>query len=391
MSVFVPQLKLQIRFLIVAGLLLTPYFGAMGTTLWKDTPYAIFILLGLIHATENINRGLRHKIVSIFLITLGISMRHEGIIIMILFFLILCLKILIQKKHHLKNASKQLIPIVLVSACLSYGFHQIVLVSQNIKPAPKSSIVMGMLGELGYVASYYPEKLSPTTLNLLSTISSGSSYAGFQDCRSINGFVFSQGFDFKVLEKNWTKVLSAYFTSMPRAWKDFFYAHVCRTASFLPPPVSTGPGYRSWTVLNIYEINPQGLKNMSPIVEMRELMLNWRSGWESRSQIIAWPGLFILIFFMKRRSFTQNMPIGGPANSVFQNLAVLVLAQWIFLIALAGAQDTRYANIILWVTIILLMKLLLEFLDKKNSSIGRYLFKIDKSYELVKFDSEFKH
>jgi hypothetical protein len=363
-----PRFSLKARSCLVGFLLMTPHFGAMAVTLWKDTPYAVFILLGLIYVSEKKTLSNKRFILSGLVLTIGISMRHEGSsILFILSLTILALSF--KGMDQLKAKLYRKIALLIAIACFSSStLHQVVLKLNDVQATSRSFAMSGAFAELGYVASMYPQEMSQANYNLVRTISDGASFEGLKDCRSTNGFAFSEGFKPSEFAKKWKEVLRAYVETLPTGWNHYLYSHICRTANFLPPPISIGPGYRSWTVLNIYELNPQGLKNASPIPPLRDLLLAWRQAWESRSSLVAWPGLFLMLFLMLRSRFRDEIKEADGSSDTFTILSLMIVMQWLFLAIFAGAQDTRYANIIIWVTSVMVLGRLVAWASTKMKS-----------------------
>jgi hypothetical protein len=350
-----PNRSLQRNSYIVSFLLLTPFFGAMFTTLWKDVPHTIFILLGLLQIRKVKSFVSITSAFSVALLTIGASLRHEGPIVLLLCaILVLILQSL--RREIWNNLNGKTIALLLIfTAFLSVSLHQIVLNASNTPATSRSLSGLGATGALGYTTNFYPNLVTPEGRVAIAKISSGESFLGFQDCKSINAFFYSPGFDHSEYEKQWKTILREYVRSFPSAWPHLIYAQMCRTSAFLPPPISMGSGYKNWTILSIYTPNQQGIVSASPVPEARNLIFYWRAMWESRGQLIAWPGLLGLYIFL-RHSRTRNSK--NEQNEYFKSAQIIgpyLFSQLLFLAIFAPAQDNRYALIVQWIAVILIV------------------------------------
>jgi hypothetical protein len=255
---------------------------------------------------------------------------------------------------------------ILLAAMLSTLLHSSVLSLSGVQPASKSQSTLGMLAELGYAANYHPESLPEDSLNLVKNISTGDSFAGFKDCRWPVPFYYSPGFNYEYFESQWREIPKAYAQALPTAGGHFLYAHLCRTATFLPPIISNGPGFVSWTILSVWEPNNQGITASSPVPFLKDLVSKWRLAWESRGFLLSWTGLMIVFYFWISAKMQRLAKKDDEFSLKLKLFDSLVLAQWLFLIIFGPSQDSRYAIVIQWLTVCLITLVLYDVMKKRK-------------------------
>jgi hypothetical protein len=314
---------------ITSLVMITPTAGALASTLWKDVPFVGLLLIGFSLLVKN------HTFFGLIFITLGASLRHNG------WTLLLAIAIFMTLFLILKNYSlRRYLWVIITSAVLSFS---IIFLSAKLLDAKSTSTWLTWspaLADLAYIASRTPNNNSEIheTVALYST---GDSLARSADCTNINGMVYYPGFNEKNIDKNLGKILREFLDLAKSDPKLILRLHSCRAQAFLPPPLSSGPGYFYWTQMIIMEPNDYSLTPSPPIPLVRELGLKVWSVWDSQLKILLWPGLIVLVasflFFIYLRIYLKQI------NDVWLFWFVSMWGALISIIPWSAAQDFRYA------------------------------------------------
>ena len=319
----------KISKLITVLIVLIPTGGSFATTLWKDVPFTSFLLIGF---SVLLNNRIRTKyIFAILFLTVGASFRHNGFFLL----LVICVLIIIIKYFYNDVINYRLIVTLISSAFFSILLIQSLVKIMDAKPASEWLTWSPMLADLAYVASRTENTNSNEIHELVSTYSRDVSLERAADCTSVNGLIFSEGFDDSNLQNNLKSIQREYLKFLYNQPEIFSRLHLCRANSFIPPPFSSGPNYFYWTQLQIIQPNDFGLIQNSPIKLLRNLGLVFWDIWNENSKLLLWPGFFAFISLFCLTNFTSK---AIPYWFVISWGSLLSLIPW------SNAQDFRYAE-----------------------------------------------
>jgi hypothetical protein len=342
-----PEWKLSRQLNLVSAMMVLPFFGNMAVTLWKDVPYAIFSVLGLVLIAEGIKLGSRGNIFGIALTAVGSTFRHEGI-----FVLSLTLFFLLIYSVNLRLKSRSVSPISLIaksiaiSILVSWVISTTSLSVTNAVKMPSWPRYFSFMADLAYVAATTPEKLSPKNLSIIQEISSGESLSAAKNCDTATGMIYSPGWSGSAIEKYKDQILSLWLEeAQSKAGQQLMFAHFCRGAAFLPPPFSTGlrGDFWEWTWWgsepnNIFP-NLEGLSSNPLVSQIEPIAAGWRGLWWVNGRAFAWPGLHLVISFSLLLLLRRREIIPSKTWALFGYLG----ASHLVLVAFGAVPAYRYA------------------------------------------------
>lgn len=326
------------RLRLVSILMLTPMFGGMAVTLWKDIPYACFTAIGITLISRDVRQELNRF--GWFLISFGSVFHHEGpVACIVISILLLAWKILRKLRKPIHNSQNLVGLPIRFAACGVIGtlISMSAVVLSDADPKPRWQLTMNLLADLQYVNAQAGDALPPSTKRILDSISSGDSLTGARSCASINGMVFNDGFDFESANENALRMPSIWLdTLFSNQGKLLIKAHLCRAEAFLPPPIAWGPAYVYWLVQEQSIDNNQSISQGIPEA-LTQLEHNWTGLWIKYLWFLGWPGLHLLtavlaLLFAKR---IYNVDTSIPMVYVVGHALTLVVS--------TPAQDFRYA------------------------------------------------
>lgn len=335
--------------LITTLIIFIPTGGSFATTLWKDVPFTSFLLIGFsLLAVSKFNKKYT---LAIFFLTLGASFRHNGFFLL----LVVCLIMLLIKLIYRHSLRFKLISVILLSSLLSLPLMQTVVKIVDAKPSAAWLTWSPMLADLAYIASRTENSKFNNIHELVATYSKDESLQRAADCTSVNGLIFSRGFDDSNLILNLPKIQTEYLKFIYDSPEIFSRLHFCRANSFIPPPFSKGPNYLYWTQLQIIQPNIFELKQNPPIKFVRNIGVVLWDIWNENGQILLWPGFFALLSLFSFRNFNSKIV---PYWIVVSWGSLLSLIPW------SNAQDFRYAALPYSIFLILILSKLKNTLDK---------------------------
>ena len=350
---------------LTALVMLSPFAGANATTLWKDVPFALFILLGASYLIMP-RFGQKEMFLGGLYLTLGALFRREGFILIIVSFLILILV-----NRLITNGGKYILPmakIFFTGFILSLSTS--LISSAVFVDSDKTSWVKyaAMLHDLEWIANTNPSILSAENLKKLQLISAESSASNSQDCSSVNGLVYSKGFS--------EYHANLYASDIPKMWieslkgagaGDIAKVRYCRNSAFLPFPLGS-------PMENGYWVDHGSMNRFQPANTAMDILskigLFWIFAWSGNGSILAWPGihlvfLLVLVFVQVRKhQLTRRAYL----------LSILAISRLVSLLGVGVAQDYRYQLFTNLLSVILILKLLTDVwlhYGKPSSALNR--------------------
>jgi hypothetical protein len=327
--------------ILISLAMFTPIFGPFLTTIWKDVPLAIFVFWGLVFGKQYIDSGKRQDIVfSTLLISLGISFRHNGWLIVFGVISFYCIAILLRKS--LKR-ERVFVVSLLIAILTSQVASQILIIGTNTIREPGWAYPMTFGADLAYVSAAHPNESNARVNELVKTFSQGESLEGAKNCTSVGYMMQGSGFDPTGLEANSREIFLAWLDVFKDNPGLIISTRACRALSFVPPPFISRPVHPTWLFDGIWGPNDFGLvakEFKSPIFDFMDWWLNL---WIKHALIVAWPALLGLIGTILLPIVSRLRPL--RISSSGRPLVFLVWSNLLTLIAITFAPDYRYAAI----------------------------------------------
>jgi hypothetical protein len=338
-------------------MMILPFFGNMAVTIWKDVPYTLFSLLGMIIIIENYKNKFQKMLPGVFLLGIGSTFRHEGfyqliLVLSLLVFIFFMRSILKKATFSLQRTLTIGLLVLLINFCL---------VSTTISLTDASKIpkwigALSFISDLAYVSANDSSLLPPKTERIINEISKGDSLAAAKACDSSAGMVFSEGWSAESAEKYSDSFFKLWFDAIKTdAAPLIVYAHLCRGAAFYPPPFSFGLrgntwGWTSWGShpanwpswhlgADGKRPNLENITSETPVPSIEFVMSHWRSLWFESGRFYAWPGLHLLLSLILLSYLIRKKITNYRVVPVFLS----VVCQHLILVVFGGGPDYRYA------------------------------------------------
>ena len=366
-NILIPSPSRKSRLLITGLMFLTPFFGALAVTVWKDVPYIAFTMIGLAVLTK-LNTIKKNVFLSFFLgggvLAFGATFRHEGFLVLlacaaILFACHYFYKKIFGIEIYLKFSFVFLISAIL-SILLSSSFNKIT----DLQTPSNFYKTHGFLLDLEFVNSNFPEKLPLEVKNVLQKISAERSLVGMHSCADPQHF-YSSNFDIRYAESEWLNMPKYWFQALiSDAREPIIVARICRTSSVLPVPLSFIPQSGYWPTTGM---SPNNLRPDRPLIIERfayPIGWVWSKIWGINGNLIGWPGLhfsIIIVFLILRfrRSVLGNSNI---KNAIMIVPLTFLIARSLTLFWTVPGQEFRYFAHVYFISLPLLLGFLLNIL-----------------------------
>jgi hypothetical protein len=327
--------------ILISLCMFIPIFGPFLTTIWKDVPLAIFAFWGFVLAKQFIESGKRREIVfSTLLISLGISFRHNGWLIVLGVIFLYGVVILIGKSV---KREKVFVVSLFIAIFTSQVASQLLIISTDAIRVPKYAYSLTFGADLAYISEIHPDEVNVKIKNLVRTFSQGDSLEGAKNCTAVGYMTQPVGFDPSGLEANSREVVSAWIEVFRGNPGLIISTRVCRALAFVPPPFISHPVHATWLFDGIYEPNDFGLVSKKLKSPITDFMDGWLDLWVKYALIVAWPALLgligtILLPIISKLRHSPNYITNRP-------LVILVWSNLLTLVAMTPSPDFRYAAI----------------------------------------------
>ncbi len=362
------------------GIMLLPHTGGMAVQIWKDVPYTCLLLIGLCLVVKS-DFNSRSAYLGFFLIGLGSSFRHDGIIVLLvdIFFIIIFRFIWLKKKNSKMNINKlslrSMAGVCVVSLFFSLGAP--FLVSAN--PAPSFLKVVSFSHDLAYIVETSDGKVSNNLKDFVANYSIGESLKGAGNCLNTSPMMYSNGYDFGYLSENWKDVLFMWASSLKSYSQEILFARMCSAAAFLPPiPISSmNPFLQSsdwkaeWLGWGVHppEVGEKfGIVHRPLFPAMDRGLYWWRGLFGEFTKFVAWPGFMLtisgILIAVNRRK--------NPLSSATKILFAFVLSRHIVLSILGVGLIYRYGFMTHLFSICIAAALLVTSINSKNPEMERF-------------------
>jgi hypothetical protein len=365
LEILAPIVKKKARLLMVGVLFLTPFFGPLAVTIWKDVPYIAFTMIGLAKITSLTSNQFQ-KNLGYVLITLGSTFRHEGFLIIgIAAVILMLLHFFLKFKRKTSAYGGSILRLFICSAF-------VLLITNttnhlfNIESPGNFYKTQAFFLDLEHVHSNFPEKLPNEIRGELEKISTKKSLVGFNSCADTQNFISS---DFNLdyanqiawkMPKYWLEAMNS------NAREELTSARICRSSSNLLPFFANKPVASFWPTVGM---SPNDLRPDRPFIVEKVFYPAgwlWAKIWQVNGNLIGWPGLhlsFILFFVFSRFIWSDK--------DVFkiENVAILIplsflIARSLVLFGTVPSQEFRFFAHVYFISIPLGLNLALRFLAR---------------------------
>jgi uncharacterized membrane protein len=370
-SILLPSKDKKTSFLITGLMYLTPFFGPLAVTIWKDVPYIAITMIGLAVLTKlkaNDKNLWSHFFLGGGLLAFGATFRYEGFLVLLVGSILLFACHYLYRKLfgisvYFKFAFIFFVASI-ISILLSSGFSKITHIDTPGNFYKTQSFFL----DLEYVNSNFPETLPLGIKDVLQKISIERNLVGIKSCTDTQNF-YSSDFDLnyandeaKNMPKYWLQALSS------NAREALIVSRICRSSSVLPLPLSYIPESGYWPTTGM---SPNLLRPERPFVIERffyPVGWVWSKIWGINGNLIAWPGLHfsIIIIFMIFRLQKRNLFRFGMGNVVMAIPMIFLIARSLILFGTVASQEFRYFAHVYFISIPLLIAFLLNNLRAPN-------------------------
>lgn len=339
------------RYVAAISAVIFPLFPAnfmLVTTLWKDVPFTIGLILLSTLAAREVRRNLSLTWGSVAALSLAgiltFGVRHNGIIIVVLFFALLFLFAKgRRKKLRVGTALLAQLAVFLISKTLLLS----VLGASPVGPHYRSIFAVHVLGAMETAGV----KFDPTDTVLMEKVLPREEWLAGYDCKSVVPLFWSKHISYPLLAASANDLNSLMFKEIFRHPVVFLRHQLCVTGLIWRMDgegdefISISPG----EITNMLEGREMGLSTRSLLPEAKQMLDTWHSQVFAKSKIYTRPALYLLlgllaILMVMYRSVPAASLIFAPALFNCVGLSVLM-----------SAQDYRY----LWPSVVLSLLIIL--------------------------------
>ena len=370
-SILLPRKDKKTSFLITGLMYLTPFFGPLAVTIWKDVPYIAITMIGLAVLTKlkANDKNLRwHFFLGGGLLAIGATFRYEGFLVLLVCSILLVACHYLYKKLfgisiYLKFAFIFFMASI-ISILLSSGFSKMT----HMQAPGNFYKTQSFFLDLEFVNSNFPETLPLEIKGVLQKISVERNLVGIKSCTDTQNFYASDfnldyaNVEAKNMPKYWLQALSS------NAREAIIVSRICRSSSVLPLPLSYIPESSYWPTTGM---SPNQLRPERPFVIERffyPVGWAWSKIWGINGNLIAWPGLHfsIVIIFMILRVQKRNLFRFGMGKVIMMIPLTFLMARSLILFGTIASQEFRYFAHVYFISIPLLLAFLFNNLRAPN-------------------------
>ena len=365
-SILLPSKDTKTRFLITGLMYLTPFFGPLAVTIWKDVPYIAITMIGLAILTklQTTNQNLWLSFFGGGMLAFGATFRYEGFIVLLVSTILLfachyLYKKLFKTKIYLKFAFI-FFGAAILSMLLSLVFNKIT----HMQAPGNFYKTQSFFLDLEYVNSNFPETLPLEIKNVLQKISTERSLVGIKSCTDTQNF-YASDFDLDYANKEAANMPKYWFQALnSNAREAIIVSRICRSSSVLPVPLSYIPQSGYWPTTGM---SPNQLRPERPFVIERffyPIGWAWSKMWGINGNLIAWPGLHfsIVVIFLIFRFQKSKSSRFGTGNAIMMIPLTFLMARSLILFGTIASQEFRYFAHVYFISIPLLLGFLLSIL-----------------------------
>lgn len=373
----IPAYPRNLNSLRLTGLVfLTPFFGPISATIWKDNPYTALVILGLLQLLSQSSiaqpsfklfKSRNKTFFGLILIGFGSLFRSEGPFVLAACAFALTLSVFLTRffaKPPSKHIIYKLASIFLLASIISFAIQHSVNKLPGVVQNDRYLLTLSFLLDLQRVNSSYPDLLSGSTKSKLDLISTGPSLRAAQSCHSNFDF-FGPGLNREQANKYTFDIVTMWIETLNSNARNFLLeTRVCRSSSVNLPFFAKIPEAGFWPTTgispneNLVE-RPNWAKFIYPIG------FAWSYLWGINGNLVAWPGLHLMLLtwlFYWRKSRRLLL---ADSKTILLVLSFLYCRSFIISIS-ASSQEFRYLFAIYFFTIpIIFHSLMVAFTRNK--------------------------
>ena len=279
---------------VVGAIMASPFGGLFAVALWKDVPTVILVLAGsgaLACWVRSSGKRLELLLGLLLLFVAGLLRFESPWLVLVAGGLLAIFSFLDRSPMRARGrrTAGWVILIALASLLVS-SLLQSTLVGKGL---PSWNKWIPAIADLAYVAAMEPRHQSAALVATRQMIS-GDALTAAADCTLNATMFYSRGFDASLADA-WQENIFKWWVETAVTFPHLVAeAHLCRGAAYLPPPLASDAGpYPNWNGTSI-EPNDFGVSFAMPLA-VRTPLVFWYSIWASKANIIAWPGLLVLL------------------------------------------------------------------------------------------------
>jgi hypothetical protein len=279
--------------LFVSLFTFSPYLLALPLTIWKDVIWALATISALLAADEIINGKKRISTYFIFIafLTLSLLVKHNSSLVWITFIIITIIFSFITNIKLFKM--KQLVVIFLMSSLSIFLLGSATKIF-NIKQNPEIVKLFPLLHTAIYLSNEEPSLLGKDTVLELKQISPNYEHHSGFTCSAGGWAIGINGYDEKLANEFKDRLIPLNIDLLIKSPTEYLKMHVCRSAAFLPPPISNGPKYIYLYETKIYD-NNLGYRLIDHKLSFTKIAFKVLTFWDRHLFNLYWPGLQLLI------------------------------------------------------------------------------------------------
>jgi hypothetical protein len=338
----------QIIRIILIG---SPFGGGISTTIWVDSLSVIMFLLFISRVIE-LQRLFNFKklLLTYLLGIIFVGLRPET------FFVLLLSGLLVVLASKSKSTELKASNGIQIIAIAIFGFVNVLTINYitDSEPAPRFYKVAAPLHDLAYTSQILNDE---TLERNLPNIIGEEGLRGSEYCPTSVPFLFAPGNKFSDIEISNYQVYKLWLLEFFDHPKELLSLHICRAATFIPPPLSFSAKY-------VYLIHPGVDQNLigysfRPLILLNSSVVDFLNFiLTGFLKFVFWPGMLLLISTLLVISRKANI----TKKSHFAMIYIWSNAVVLFLVATAG--DFRYGLNIVFVALPIILVFFLERLKK---------------------------
>jgi hypothetical protein len=371
---FSNSINIRKRLYLTSGLMMFPFAGQMAVQVWKDIPYTCFSLLGLIMIL-NVQRSQKKYALGFILIGFGSTFRHDGLLVLILDVLIFAAyRIYSSKRKKNSNIAKLTNNLLTISLPVNVFLSMMLPIIVDAAPAPGSLRVYSFAHDLAYVVSTHPDEVSKDLSDFVLNYSTGNSLEGAKNCFNLSPMLYQAGWDATFVNTHWREFPSMWVKSLPKNWKSILYARICSGVGFYLPiphkeflPTTSNSYWNSeWLGWGSYEPTAStfGLSHSPKSIRLDKGIYWWRGLFGEFVNVLAWPGLQLLLILFIFRRLLKRRQIGSKAG-----MMILFVASRHLVLASAGVGLIYRYGFMTHLVFVSLLALFLEYSYSKPKGV----------------------
>lgn len=323
---FFAELRSNYRRILSFFLVMVPFFGGFASTLWKDSLSMIFLILSFSFFRKSaVSKSKFYLIVGGLLLTLFLCLRYENIPIIIILGAVLLIKA--------KFKRTEIFAMILLTTTSSMFITNTLNSILSAREVDNSLRYVVPLHDLTNLSLLHKEDLELRAYT--NKFSTGSSLEGASFCPNVNPFLYTKDYKAQLVTELSPQPIEKWIEYSLKYPLDVLRNHKCRSAAFLPFPISFGPKYT-------YFIHP-GIDENSFKFEFEPLFANLNNALLQIINLLGgvflWPGMIITLHYLVVALHRRQI---DSEDILLQSAIFYPIINSLVLFVIAPGQDFRY-------------------------------------------------